>query len=321
LIVNVVRPGWVLRLRRGQLEAEGPEGDPVRIPLAQVDALLIASRGVMVSSALLLEASRLGIPVYLVRASGDVVAVVEPAEAHRTADTQLAQASWRLDPRRRLEASKWFISAKVGARARMLRLEASRIGDPLLRDESYRLEAEARELIGGASTIEELRVAEARLGRLYWALYQSRLLPGDSGFEARRPRGGDPFNSALDYLYAMLRAVCHSALRVAGLNPYVGFMHSEKSGRPSLTLDFMEAFRWRAEQLLARLARRGFRPEVSEGLLVHESRAVLSSEWSRVLRSPLPRSRKTLWEAIRDAAWELASSLRRGSEWRPVLGV
>ncbi|MEB2835655.1 MAG: CRISPR-associated endonuclease Cas1 [Desulfurococcales archaeon] len=321
MILNVVRPGWELRLRQGALEARGRDGDRLRIPLAQVDAILIATRGAMVSSALLGEAARLGIPVYLVTASGDVVAVVEPGEAHRTADTQLAQASWRLDPARRLEASRWFVRLKVEARARMLRLEAKRLGDPELRDASYELEARARALVGAASSLEELRGAEAALGRAYWGLYAGHLLPRGLGFTGRRPRGGDPVNSSLDYLYAILRGYCHSALRIAGLNPYVGFMHSERSGRPSLTLDFMEVFRWRVEEALARLVARGFRPVVEEGLLDRESRAVLASEWARLSEARLPRSKRTLREAIVAAAWGLASSLRRGAAWEPELGV
>jgi CRISPR-associated protein Cas1 len=320
LILNVVRPGWELRLRQGTLEARGRDGERLRIPLAQVDAILIATRGAMVSSALLTEASRLGIPVYLVKASGDVVAVLEPAEAHRTADTQLAQAAWRLDPERRLEAARWFVRWKLEARARMLRYEAKRIGDPGLRDESYELESRARSETRLASSIDELRSVEARLGRMYWSLYQ-RLLPPGIPFPGRKPRGGDPINSSLDYLYAILRAKCHAALRIAGLNPYIGFMHSEKSGRPSLTLDFMEVYRWRPEQLLARMLSRGFTPMLEEGLLDHESRAVLASEWARASEAGLPASRKTLWDTIISAAWELASSLRRGSEWIPPLGV
>jgi CRISPR-associated protein Cas1 len=321
LIVNVVRPGWVLRLRRGALEARGSNGDRVTVPLAQVDAILVATRGAMISSALLAEAARLGIPVYLVTGSGDVWAVVEPGEPHRTADTQLAQARWRLDPALRLEAARWFIHWKIAGRAGMLRLEAAATGDPALREAGYELERMASTLLPAASSVDELRSAEARLGRFYWGVYAARLLPGDSGFPGRRPRGGDPFNAALDYLYAILRASCHAALRVAGLNPYIGFMHSEKSGRPSLTLDFMEVYRWRAEQLLARLARRGFRPAAEEGLLDHESRAVLAREWASTAKSRLPRSRHTLERAIVESAWGLARALRGGGPWRPVLGV
>ncbi|MEB3851259.1 MAG: CRISPR-associated endonuclease Cas1, partial [Desulfurococcales archaeon] len=186
---------------------------------------------------------------------------------------------------------------------------------------SYGLDDGVSTLVASASTIEELRSAEARLGRLYWGLYASRLVPPDLGFPGRRPRGGDPVNTALDFLYALLRGVSHAALRVAGLNPYIGFMHHERSGRPSLTLDFMEAFRWAVERLLARLLARGFRPSMAEGLLDHESRSVLASAWAEALHSKLPRSGETLEEAIRRSAWGLARSLREGSPWRPRLGV
>ncbi len=58
----------------------------------------------------------------------------------------------------------------------------------------------------------------------------------------RRPPT-DPVNSVLSLLYTFLMNRVYAAVRIAGLNPYPGFLHSIDYGRYSLVLDLMEEFR------------------------------------------------------------------------------
>lgn len=53
----------------------------------------------------------------------------------------------------------------------------------------------------------------------------------------------DTTNAALSYLYTILLGECETALRSAGLDPAIGFLHADEDGRPSLALDLMEGFR------------------------------------------------------------------------------
>ena len=66
------------------------------------------------------------------------------------------------------------------------------------------------------------------------------------GFEfpsrTRRPPL-DPVNALLSFLYYLLAKDVESALAAAGLDPFLGFYHSPKYGRPALALDLMEEFR------------------------------------------------------------------------------
>jgi hypothetical protein len=50
-------------------------------------------------------------------------------------------------------------------------------------------------------------------------------------------------NAALNYGYGMLRAQVRQALLLAGLEPNAGFLHADRPGKPSLTLDQIEEFR------------------------------------------------------------------------------
>ena len=72
------------------------------------------------------------------------------------------------------------------------------------------------------------------------------LLGPERGFVARtRDREGfDAANSALDYLYGLLYTTCHRALVAAGLDPRLGFVHTDgPDGKLSLLYDFIEEFR------------------------------------------------------------------------------
>jgi len=57
----------------------------------------------------------------------------------------------------------------------------------------------------------------------------------------RPPR--DPVNALLSFGYAILAKDTFSAVLTVGFDPYLGFYHGGKHGRPSLALDLMEEFR------------------------------------------------------------------------------
>ena len=53
----------------------------------------------------------------------------------------------------------------------------------------------------------------------------------------------DPVNALLSLLYTLLAQDCKNALYAAGLDPYLGVLHTTRPGRPSLALDMQEEFR------------------------------------------------------------------------------
>ena len=57
----------------------------------------------------------------------------------------------------------------------------------------------------------------------------------------RPPRG--PVNALLSFAYALLVKACFASLCTVGFDPYRGFYHAGRHGRPALALDLMEEFR------------------------------------------------------------------------------
>ena len=56
-------------------------------------------------------------------------------------------------------------------------------------------------------------------------------------------RAKDLFNAILNYGYGVLYAQIEQAIILAGLDPYAGFLHADRPGKPSLVLDLIEEFR------------------------------------------------------------------------------
>ena len=62
-------------------------------------------------------------------------------------------------------------------------------------------------------------------------------------FPGRQPKSKDPFNIMLNYGYGILYSEIERACLMIGLDPYTGFYHTERYGKPSLILDLIEEFR------------------------------------------------------------------------------
>lgn len=94
--------------------------------------------------------------------------------------------------------------------------------------------------------VDELRGIEGEAAASYFAAFPQLVTVGDEAFvfsgRNRRPPT-DPINALLSFTYTLLVHDCRSALEGVGLDPCVGFLHTDRPGRPSLALDLMEEFR------------------------------------------------------------------------------
>lgn len=90
---------------------------------------------------------------------------------------------------------------------------------------------------------------EGTCGRAYFQCI-SRLLPEKYQFGGRsRQPAKDPFNAVLNYCYGMLYGRVEKACILSGLDPYVGFLHTDNYNKKSLVFDLIEPFRIFAEQV------------------------------------------------------------------------
>lgn len=142
----------------------------------------------------------------------------------------------------------------------------------------------------GCKTIGDLMGFEGSAAKLYFGVFDQLILQqrDDFSFQDRTRRPPlDNMNSLLSFLYTLLTNEVASALEGVGLDPYVGFLHQDRPGRPSLALDLMEELRpVFADRLALSLVNRkqvsgkGFAQKESGGVLMDDAtRKTVLTAW------------------------------------------
>ena len=84
---------------------------------------------------------------------------------------------------------------------------------------------------------------EGVAGRLYWEAVKE-IVESKVEFMGRVHRGAsDAVNALLNYGYGILYSHVWGAVANAGLEPFAGYLHVDRPGKPSLILDMVEEFR------------------------------------------------------------------------------
>lgn len=145
--------------------------------------------------------------------------------------------------------AKSFIYGKL-YNERYLLLKFSR--DYSLRIDTARLRVtvenlkEQMERVKESKSKDELRGIEGNAATGYFGVFDELILQNknDFKFKSRNRRPPiDNVNALLSFAYTLLANDCAAALHGVGLDPYVGFLHVDRSGRKSLALDMMEELR------------------------------------------------------------------------------
>lgn len=115
-----------------------------------------------------------------------------------------------------------------------------------------RLRTTSKYIVGNINRVyelnnfDQLRGFEGIIARNYFSVFDDMILAQKKDFNmierTKRPPL-DNLNCMLSYLYTILSLEMRSALETVGLDPYVGFMHALRAGRPALALDLMEELR------------------------------------------------------------------------------
>lgn len=100
--------------------------------------------------------------------------------------------------------------------------------------------------IQNSQSMNQLRGYEGEAASIYFGVFDELILQQkkDFFFQGRNRRPPlDNVNAMLSFTYILLTTQITSALEVVGLDPYVGYMHTERPGRVSLSLDLIEELR------------------------------------------------------------------------------
>jgi CRISPR-associated protein Cas1 len=245
-VLYVQEPGSHVGKRSEHLVVRKDGQEITRVPMHAIRQLVVFGN-VQVSTQALETLAANEIPIAYLTGYGRFIGTFAPAERKNVG---LREAQFRrfADLAECLTLSKAVVRGKlINQRAllmRSLRGEGDRGSDePAARDM-----AELIRRLDGAPTLETVLGLEGQGAALYFGEFGRflRAQPPGRGFEftcrnRRPPR--DPVNALLSFAYAMLTKDCFAAVCTVGFDPYKGFFHSNRHGKPSLALDLMEEFR------------------------------------------------------------------------------
>lgn len=134
--------------------------------------------------------------------------------------------------------ARWVLERAV--RDHSLQIEADQVkkAAEFLRDSLKR--------IRGSESKEQLRGYEGEAASIYFGVFDQLILQQkkDFAFHGRSKRPPmDNVNAMLSFVYTLLTNTITSALETVGLDPYVGYLHTDRPGRASLSLDLIEELR------------------------------------------------------------------------------
>lgn len=200
------------------------------------------------SPALMHHACELGIGIAFFTNSGRFLCRVE---GEKRGNVLLRREQYRIadNENRSLAIVRNMIGAKtVNSRTVLMRA----LRDHPLLPESDKISVVADKLKNSLADIQKaddkntIRGIEGSNASMYFSVFNSLILQNKETFSfntrSRHPPT-DNVNALLSFCYSITANECASALEAVGLDPYVGFLHTDRPGRKSLALDLMEEIR------------------------------------------------------------------------------
>ncbi len=250
------KPGTRLGKRKEMLKISVPNRDDIEVPFREIESIIV-DKGVQITSQALQVLSSYAVNI-VYTSLGNPYGIYTPFANVGTVFTRrqqlLAYEDWR-----GLHLATKFVYATMENKRRLLlyfaknRKESNPKKYRRLRNAAEYLKEmvdvleKFTKLIKKGDKVstkrQELMGIEGRATAIYFREFGS-LMPKEFKIlrRTRRPPR-DPVNSLLSLGYTILLGYVTTGIAAAGLELYGGFLHSDRSGKPSLALDLIEEFR------------------------------------------------------------------------------
>lgn len=230
----------VVKKRDQYLIVQYPDKHKVEVPLINVSQVVVSGDVTLTTPALhtLLE---LGIEVCFLSMYGHFRGRLSPPVA-KNAFVRREQYRAHNDAQRAIQIAQACVRGKLeNMRTMLLRANRSLQDDKVA--QATVMLRNAINQVADTHTNGSLLGIEGNGSAAYFGVLH-QLLREPMGFTRRRRRPPtDPVNAMLSLGYTLLSQQVAAAIQVVGLDPYIGFLHQPRHGRPALALDLMEEFR------------------------------------------------------------------------------
>lgn len=239
LPVYVVGQGNTVRKKEDLLEIWSREGKQSEARLREISQLCLYG-SVEITTPAMVELMQRGVPVIHYTHAGWFQGICL-GMTHKNVELRMQQFQCAANPERSLAIARKVVAGKIKNCRTLLRRNNPNSGiSPL------KLLAELAAGAQRASSSMSLLGIEGAAAECYFSNFAGMLKEGgrDFSFKDRNRRPPkDPVNAVLSYLYGVLVKELFVTLLAVGFDPYLGFYHRPRYGRPALALDMMEEYR------------------------------------------------------------------------------
>jgi CRISPR-associated protein Cas1 len=245
-VLYLQEPGSHVGKRSEHLVVRKDGAELSKVPMHAVRQVVVFGN-VQVSTQALETLAANDVPVAYLTGHGRFLGAFVPA-VPKNVGLREAQFRCFADEGERLKLAKAVVRAKLTNQRALLMRSLRGDGDRGSDEPAARGIAELLRRLDDAGCVETVLGLEGQGAALYFGEFGRFLKarPPGRGFDftarnRRPPR--DPVNALLSFAYALLAKDCFSAVCTVGFDPYRGFFHAGRHGKPSLALDLLEEFR------------------------------------------------------------------------------
>lgn len=245
-VLYVNEPGSFVGKRAEHLVVKKDGKEVSKVPMHAVRQVVVFGN-VQVSTQALQTLVENEIPVTMLTGHGKFIGGFQPPP-RKNVHLREAQFKMFADPAACLALAKEVVRAKLANQRALLMRSLRGDGDRGSDERAAKDLADLLKRLDAAESLDTLLGLEGQGAAVYFGEFGRflRKQPPGRGFDFatrnRRPPK-DPVNALLSFAYAMLAKDCFAAVCTVGFDPYKGFFHVNRHGKPSLALDLMEEFR------------------------------------------------------------------------------
>ncbi|WP_027621651.1 CRISPR-associated endonuclease Cas1 [Acetivibrio clariflavus] len=294
LVLNT--PGLYL-CRRGECFQIQDNNEKKEIAAAKVDQIMITTHAAMTTDAIELALEN-NIDIIFLKSTGQPMGRVWHSKLGSISTIRRKQLFLQDSPFGLLLIKEWLVE-KMDNQIKLLNKLATNRRDEerrkIIKDalEKIQKQKENIQAIPSNETVENVRGLilgyEGTAGRVYFETL-GKLIPEKYYFEKRsRNPALDPFNCMLNYSYGILYSSVEKACIIAGLDPYIGIMHTDNYNKKALVFDLVEMYRGYMDEIVFRLfstkkVEDEFFDRVEEGYYLNkEGKKLLIGEYNKEL--------------------------------------
>ncbi|WP_295421681.1 CRISPR-associated endonuclease Cas1 [Sulfurovum sp.] len=241
-VLHISEPGLYIGMSKNTITLKKKGKVIHQMPKTQCERIIIASKGVSLSSNVVELCSSLGIGIDFISPGYKIETPYASLFGNNNSYAKMTLLQLKiLDTPLQMKFARAFIKGK--SKNQLNYLKNLDRHHALLEKEIGKMEYGIKTIIKKAKTPNELMGYEGQLAHLYWQALV-KLLDSKVDFDGRVTRGADDLvNASLNYGYAILYGrVHHHAVR-AGLSLNISFLHALDQSKPTLVFDLIEEFR------------------------------------------------------------------------------